>query len=163
MVTRIANSCPLLADTATANTTLVDHVGIVILIGVVAFASGVAAIFALEWRRGRREVDEARQWPQTEATIESAALEPPKEGRYALLPTFGFSYEVAGERYSGRFSLLRSKTVSPESLLLDMPGHKLQVHYNPQQPKLWFIPDELIKGCKVEQKMGPHVTALYPR
>ena len=43
-----------------------------------------------------------------------------------------------------------------------MPGHKLQVHYNPQQPKLWFISDELIEGCKVAQKIGPHVAALYP-
>jgi hypothetical protein len=140
-----------------------DHVGMMMLAGVLFFSSCVAAIFALEWHRGKRKIDEARQWPQTKATIESGALEPPKEGRYALLPTFAFSYAVAGERYSGRFSLLRSKTVSCETLLLHMPGQKIQVHYNPQNPTVYFVPDELIDGCKVEQKMGAHVTALYPR
>ena len=140
-----------------------DHDGIVLLAAVFAFTFGVAAIFAIWWWRKKREVDEARQWPQTEATVESAALETTTETRRSVLPTFGFSYEVAGERYSGRFSLLRPKTVPCESLLLHMVGHKVQVHYDPQRPKIWFIPDELIEGCKVEQKMGPHVVALYPR
>jgi len=44
-----------------------------------------------------------------------------------------------------------------------MVGHRLRVHYDPRRPKIWFIPDERIEGCKVEQKMGPHVMALYPR
>jgi hypothetical protein len=141
----------------------VDSTGIAILAGIFALTFGVAGIFALWWWRKKREVDQARQWPQTEATVETAALEPVAQGRYTALPTFSFSYKVAGEIYSGRFSLARPGTVPRESLLTHMVGHKLQVHYDPQRPKVWFIPDELIEGCKVEQKMGPHVVGLYPR
>jgi hypothetical protein len=141
----------------------VDSTGIAILGGIFALASIVAAVFALEWWKRKREVDRAREWPQTEATVETAALEPVTEGRYTLLPTCSFSYRVAGEIYSGRFSLVRPRTVPRESLLLQMAARKLQVHYDPEHPEIWFIPDELIEGCKVEQKMSPHVVALYPR
>jgi hypothetical protein len=140
----------------------VDSTGVAILAGIFVFAFGVAAIFAVWWWRKRLEVEEARQWPRTEARVESAALEPTAESR-ALRPTFSFSYEVAGESYSGRFALLRPRTVDRESLLVNMVGHKLQVHYDPRHPRIWFIPDELIEGCEVEQKMGPHLMALYPR
>jgi hypothetical protein len=141
----------------------VDSTGVAILAGTFVFTCAVAAVFALWWWRKKREVDEARRWPQKEATVETAALEPATEGRYGRFPTFGFSYEVAGESYSGRFSLVRPRTVPRESLLRQLVGHKLHVHYDPQRPEVWFIPDELIEGCKVEQKMGPHLIALYPR
>jgi len=140
----------------------VDSKGVAILAGIFAFIFGIAAIFAVWWWRKQRQVEEARQWPRTEATVESAALETTAESR-ALRPTCSFSYKVAGESYSGRFSLLRPRTVDRESLLRRMVGHKLQVHYDPQRPGVWFIPDELIEGCKVGQKMGPHLIALYPR
>jgi hypothetical protein len=133
------------------------------LAGIFVFVFGVAAIFAVWWWKKTREVDEARHWPQTEATVETAAMEPAAEGRYARFPTCSFSYQVAGEIYSGRFSLLRPQTIPRESLMQQMAGRKLQVHYDPQRPEIWFIPDARIEGCRVEQKMGKHLMALYPR
>jgi hypothetical protein len=141
----------------------VDSTGVAILAGTFVLTFAVSATFVLRWRRKKSEVDEARHWPQTEAAVETAALEPVTEGRYARFPTFSFFNEVAGVSYSGRFSLVRPRTVPREFLLRQLVGHKLQVHYDPERPEVWFIPDELIEGCKVEQKMGPHLIALYPR
>jgi hypothetical protein len=38
-----------------------------------------------------------------------------------------------------------------------MIGRKLQVRYDPARPDVWFIPDALIGGCKIEQKLAPHL------
>ena len=78
------------------------------------------------------------------------------------LPTFGFSYGVAGQYYSGRFSLMPYDDPR-ESLLVRMAGRKLLVHYDPEHPEIWFISDAIIEGCKVQQKMGPRLVALYPK
>jgi hypothetical protein len=43
-----------------------------------------------------------------------------------------------------------------------MIGRKLIVYYDPAHPDRWLIRDEMIEGCKVEQKMGPHLVGLYP-
>jgi len=44
-----------------------------------------------------------------------------------------------------------------------MIGRKLAVGYDPGHPDRWLIPDEIIDGCKVEQKMGPHLVGDYPK
>jgi hypothetical protein len=122
------------------------------------------AIFGLWWWKKQREIDGARQWPQTEATIESATIETYAGSRSGTveLPTFGFSYGVAGQYYSGRFSLMPYDDPR-ESLLVRMAGRKLLVHYDPEHPEIWFISDAIIEGCKVQQKMGPRLVALYPK
>ena len=135
-----------------------DWIGIGIL---AASLGGIAAIMALYWWLGQREIDKARQWPQTEATVEFAAIEP--YTRKSKLPTFGFSYRIAGDYYSGRFSLLPDKSGPCESLLPRVVGRKLQIHYDPARPETWFIPDERIEECKVGQKIGPHFAPLYPK
>jgi hypothetical protein len=43
-----------------------------------------------------------------------------------------------------------------------MVGRKLVVCYHPAHPDRWLIPNEMIDGYKVEQKMGAHLLQLYP-
>jgi hypothetical protein len=124
---------------------------------------GALAIFAwLAWRR-REKAGAALQWPQTEATVVSAAIETVGHTdvnvNYNELPTFRFSYRVEGEYYAGRFSLLPPETESNESLLLRMVGRKLQIHYDPERPEVWFVHDERIEGCQVEQVLKSQVAA----
>jgi hypothetical protein len=107
----------------------------------------------------------ARHWPLTEATIESGSIEVVTRSRYGemKLPVFAFSYKIEGAFYSGRFALLPYITDPDESLFARMAGRKLQVHYNPQCLEEWYLPDEIIEGCKIEQKIGPHLKSYYPR
>ena len=48
-----------------------------------------------------------------------------------------------------------------ESMIDQMIGRKLLLRYDPDHPSMWFIPDEFIDGCKVEQKIGSHVIHDY--
>lgn len=101
----------------------------------------------------------------TEATIEAGKLEAVQDSSVRspiILPVFAFSYQFDGNYYSGRFSLSHLNTDANE-LIQRLTGQKLQVHCDPSSPDAWFIPQEYIEGCKVEQKMGPHVIALYPQ
>ena len=43
-----------------------------------------------------------------------------------------------------------------------MIGRKICIHYDPQHIGTWFIPDELIEGCKVEQDLSPDVVNFKP-
>ena len=74
-----------------------------------------------------------------------------------ILPVFAFSYQVGGEYYSGRFALLPYITdpfVTDSSFVEDMIGRKVQVNHDSLKFDVWFIPDKLIEGCKVEQKFS---------
>jgi hypothetical protein len=114
--------------------------------------------------RQRQLLEQAEQWLPVEARIESGALEGTHESGKILLPTFAFSYQVSGEYYSGRFSLMPKAfptTEILESIIDQMSGRKLLVRYQPAHPEVWFIPDEFIDGLKVEQKIGSHVIHDY--
>lgn len=140
----------------------VDETGVEITLGLLGVIAVVGAVaLGLRWWR-RKGVEKAEGWPAAEATLESGGLEEVAQGR-SRLPTFAFSYQVAGKYYSGRFALVPYPTDAERSLIDRMIGRKLQVRYDPRHPELWFIPDKMIEGCKVEQKMGPHVIGFYPK
>jgi hypothetical protein len=45
-----------------------------------------------------------------------------------------------------------------------MIGRTLQLRYDPHHPEVWFIPDDLIDGCQVQEKIGSHlIHSYYPR
>jgi Protein of unknown function (DUF3592) len=140
----------------------VDETGVQITLGLLAVVAIVAAVAVGWWWGQRKRVEESEGWLQAEATIESGGLEGTAQGR-ARLPTFAFSYEVAGKYYSGRFALLQHAADPDRSLRDRMIGRKLQVRYDPRRPEVWFIPAKVIEGCEVEQKMGPHFIALHPK
>lgn len=121
-----------------------------------------AIAFLIVWPlRQRWRVRNASTWPSTEATIEPPA-QFSMQDKYRLnsLPTFAFSYSVNGEYYGGRFSLLPYTADPGDSLFERMKGRKLQIRYDPRDPKVWFIPDKLIEGCKVQQWIDSNVLAL---
>jgi hypothetical protein len=138
------------------------------LLAVVFVVAGSVAVAMTAWvvslYRQRQLLEQAEQWLPVEARIESGALEGTHESGKILLPTFAFSYQVSGEYYSGRFSLMPKAfptTEILESIIDRMSGRKLLVRYQPAHPEVWFIPDEFIDGLKVEQKIGSHVIHDY--
>ena len=143
------------------------------LLGVIAVVASAVLIAVAAWivsgYRQRKLVQDAREWLLTEATINSGALESMQGTNKAVLPTFAFSYQVSGEYYSGKFSLMPKRAFFPsearraflESMIEGMIGRKLSIRYNPRQPDAWFIPEERIGGCKVEQRIGSHMILRY--
>lgn len=138
-----------------------DATGAGILIGLLC----IIGILVAWWRWARFSLEKAKEWPQSEATIETGGLEVVFSSRYGQirLPVFAFSYVVNGEYYSGRFALKPYTVEYDESIIARMIGRKLPVCYGPLRPDQWVIPDEMIEGYKVEQKTGPHLIGLYPR
>jgi hypothetical protein len=76
------------------------------------------------------------------------------------LPVFAFSYVVDGEYYSGRFGLF-ARGDHADSLIREMVNRKLPVNYDPARPERWYIPNDMIEGCKVAQRI--HLFGIYPR
>jgi hypothetical protein len=113
-----------------------------------------------QWHRLRG----AKRWPQTEASVQSGAFEAvEKVGLVPIrLPVFNFSYQVSGQSYAGRFSLLPYSNDIGQAIIQMVVGRKLPVKYDPLHPEQWFIPVDLIEGYKVEQKIGPHLQHYYP-
>ena len=134
-------------------------------LGILALLFCLVGLFIAWWRWQQIRVEKARQWPKTEATIESGELEVLASNRFesVRLPVFAFSYKVDGEYHSGRFALTPYSVSYDESIIVQMIGRKLTVCYNPADPEKWLIPDDAIEGYKVEQRMGPHLLGYYPR
>jgi hypothetical protein len=136
---------------------------------VVAGAVGISiALWVISIYRQARVAKKTGGWLPVEGTIESGTLEATAETNKVVLPTFAFSYQVAGEYYAGRFALMPEKLFPSKDLIQStidrMIGRKLLLRYDPSHPELWFIPDELIDGCRVEQKIGSQaVHRYYPR
>jgi hypothetical protein len=133
-----------------------------LIISFVLLALVGALIVQFIWRRDRAA--KTKQWPTGEATIESGAVEVVASTRYGKveLPVFAFSYRVGAGYYSGHFALLPYITGPGESLIGRMVGRKVQVRYDPGNAAVWFIPDELIEGCKVEQKISRNLVNYPP-
>jgi hypothetical protein len=66
-------------------------------------------------------------------------------------PVLGFSYQVGGEYFSGRVALMEFFDDSGEEIIRRMTLQKLQIHYDPQDGKRWFI-DDRIAGCRIRQE-----------
>lgn len=123
---------------------------------------GIPAALIYAYMRKVKRVERARNWPSTEATIQSAAIETFPAGRYTVdLPAFSFSYTVGGEYHSGRFALRASDNVA-EDLVKNLANQKLAIHYDPQHPDVHFIASDMIGGCEVLQKLSDMPFSLNP-
>jgi hypothetical protein len=138
------------------------------LLAVVSVVAGAVTVavtaWVISWYRQCKLLQQAEQWLPVEARIESGALEGTRESGKILLPTFTFSYQVSGEYYSGRFSLVPKAFPTKEiieSIIDRMRGRNLLLRYQPDHPDVWFIPDEFIDGLKVQQNIGSHVIHDY--
>ncbi|HKN17089.1 MAG TPA: DUF3592 domain-containing protein [Candidatus Sulfotelmatobacter sp.] len=126
---------------------------------------GLAAARVVQSVRWWIRATKAKRWPTSEATIESGGVEVVARNRHGKveLPVFAFSYRVGTGYYGGRFALLPYITDPDESIIGRMIGRKVQVRYDPKDAAVWFIPDELIEGCKVEQKISQNFVNYPPR
>jgi hypothetical protein len=123
------------------------------LINTLAIIAVAAALF---YRFGRpylakRRLKDAADWPETEATIQSAKMELVERIGHLReeLPFFVFSYVVNSEYHSGRFGLRAAKD-RMSSLVRDWVGTKITVRYDPKRPSVYCLPDELpVDGIRV--------------
>ena len=130
----------------------------VVLLGICALGGFIA------WDKWKdKRIDRARCWPTTEATIQSADIERLGAGtRAPYVPCFTFSYVVDGEYQSGRFALSAGDDRADE-LVKDMIGRRLSVNYDPENPSNFFIPDEIIEGCEIYQRINDGLDRPYPK
>lgn len=111
------------------------------------FGVFVALLARIFWDANREK--EAKSWPSTEATIESAEMGTVRYRKSsALYPCFAFSYVVGGEYYSGRFSLLGCNDRSA-ALIREMIDKKFTVQYDPAKPDSYAIPNCMVEGCAI--------------
>jgi hypothetical protein len=133
-----------------------------LLIAAIGIAYVVYWIGRFVWKE--RTVRKSLKWPGAEAMIQSGQMG--VVYRYRLLsvvyPRFSFSYVVAGESYSGSFSLETTGEVGA-SLTKKLLGRKYRILYDPENPKVWYLPDSKIEGHRVHQKLEPTLLELYPR
>lgn len=129
------------------------------------FFLALAAVAATAWFWRRNQAKKAMHWPLAEGIIESGAIEAVAHSKYGTieLPVFAFSYRVGTERFGGRFALRPYITDPGASVTERLIGRKLAVHYDPRNVQRWFIPDEFIEGCRVEQALSPDFVNYPPR
>jgi hypothetical protein len=92
----------------------------------------------------KRQTKDATDWPETEATIRSAGMELIERIGHIReeVPFFAFSYVVESEYYSGRFGLRVPEDRAP-SLMREWIDTKIVLQYDPSQPSVFRLPDEL--------------------
>src|ERR1035437_5562425 len=118
--------------------------------------SVIAVAAALLYRFGRpyiikRRLNDAADWPETEATIQSAEMELVERVGHLRekLPFFAFSYVVDNEYYPGRFGL-RIAEDRASTLMREWVDTKITVRYDPKRPSVFSLPDELsVDGFRV--------------
>ena len=116
----------------------------------------LAVAAALAYRFGRpyiakRRTKDAADWPDTEATIQSAKIELIERVGHVreLLPFFDFSYAVGNEYYSGRFGL-RVEEDRANAVMREWVNTKITVRYDPNRPSIFSLPDEMsVDGFRV--------------
>jgi hypothetical protein len=121
-------------------------------------------IASVAWNRwNQKRVEEAANWPTTEATINSAEFQEfqgSSRREIHLYPCFEFYYVVNGDYYSGRFGLAVEGEPA-DRLSREMIDKKLTVSYKSTQPSKFYIPDEMMNGYEVLQKLSARGTS-YP-
>lgn len=112
---------------------------------------------ALLYRFGRlymfkRRLKDAADWPETEATIQSAEMDIVERVGHLpeRLPFFAFTYVVDSEYYSGRFGL-RVAEDRASAVMKEWVGTRITVRYDPKRPSVFSPPDELsVDGFRVD-------------
>jgi hypothetical protein len=95
----------------------------------------------------------SEKWPAIEAVIDAGEI-----GFRGLLCRvhFTYSYEVNGQRRTGRFSLLTNSNKSGEALKQTLIGKKTGVKYDTRDPDISLLAERQFMGERVMQ--GPSWT-----
>lgn len=124
---------------------------VMIILGIFATGAGIVVLTGMYERRVDEEVADTADWLETEATIQSAAVE--RLDKYTWLPGFAFSYLLKGEYFSGKFFLKASEEQAQE-LISTLVNQKLPIQCDPDNPSAWFIAENTIGGCEIIQELG---------
>jgi len=113
------------------------------ILAIIAVASALVYRFGPAYMLKRRTKG-AADWPETEATIQSAGMASVERvgNIREEVPFFTFSYVVESEYYSGRFGL-RVPEDRSTTLMRDWINAKIALQYDPNQPSIYRLPDEL--------------------
>jgi len=95
----------------------------------------------------------SENWPAIDAVIDAGEV-----GLRGLLCRvhFTYSYEVNGQRRTGRFSLLTDGNKSAEALRQTLVGKKTSVKYDTRDPDISLLSEQSLMGRRVMQ--GPSWT-----
>jgi hypothetical protein len=127
-----------------------------IILGMIATFVGSIFLYARNESRSDEEIADTSDWIETEATIQSAAIE--RLDRYTRYPSFSFSYTVNGEYFSGIFFLKSPLEKESEDLTRTLINHTFPVQYDPDSPSAWYVAEKTIAGYEIIQKLD----ANYP-
>jgi hypothetical protein len=123
---------------------------------IIQILSLAAVVAALLYRFGppyiaKRRTRDAADWPETQATIQSAKIELVERVGHlrTSVPFFDFSYVVGNDYYSGRFGVRVDETRA-NALTREWIDTKLAARYDPKRPASFSLPDEVsIDGFRV--------------
>jgi hypothetical protein len=122
-----------------------------ILLGIAAVVIGLIVGTQIYEDRIDKQVAETADWLETEATIHDAVIE--RVDKYTWYPSFGFSYVVDGEYFSGRF-FLNADSEQSEELLKALLNRRFPVQYDPDSPSNWYIAEANMDGYEILQKLS---------
>jgi len=128
-------------------------VGLIIL-AIVAVAIGIVVGTGIYNRRIDKLVADTADWLETDATIQSAAIQETPLQRAPSPPGFAFSYSVRGEYFSGQF-FLRADPEQSDHLLKILLNEKFPIQYDPDNPSSWYIAEATMAGYEIIQYLSP--------
>jgi hypothetical protein len=119
---------------------------------------GALVVVGAIWSyRNARLLEEAADWPTTEATIQQTELQEfnatSKSDVVHSYPCLMFTYIVNGEYYSGTFGLA-VEGEKADRMIEEWANKKLTVSYRPAKTSEYYVPDELMEGYEVLQKLS---------
>ena len=113
-------------------------------------------IWAFQNLRLRFRRDQSLKWPETIGTVQPFQV---KKGYGFWAPNcyrsiLGYAYKANESRYASFFVLQAPDKEAAELLQKKAEGAKVTVRYNPANPDVSLVRDELLFGLKIDQ--NPH-------
>jgi hypothetical protein len=113
----------------------------------------VLAVQGLRLARRRRQ---SRNWPLVTGTMQRAFVLPGwgywSTQQYRSI--FGYAFPANGSRYAGFVALQASDEQDADTLQKKLPGTSVMVRYDPGNPGVSILEEELIVGRRLTQ--NPH-------
>jgi hypothetical protein len=123
-----------------------------LLLGIIAIGIGIVVVTGMRESRIDEDVANTAEWLETKATIQNAVVE--RLDKYTSYPSFGFSYAVRGEYFSGKF-FLKANQQESEELVKTLPNREFPIQYDPNNPSAWYIAEATIASREIIQKLSP--------
>ena len=107
-------------------------------------------------------LNKTESWPLIEATIQSVSRVVVKAGRSSYpLDVGDFSYNISEEYYSGRLTISSSHSTG-DSAPRVLINQKIQVHYDPQKPESFAVPQQEVENFVLGPYNAPYASDEDP-